>query len=201
MNDKNNKRMKTKDLISVAIFSLLFAILIFILAGVFSILPSTSLFYAGPAGILSGIVYMYLRVKVPKPGAVVLQGILTIGLYAIFGNPWITTVVILVAAVLAELASAIGKYRNFWWNTVGYVIFSLGIWGGKLSPVAISAQEYKEYCVREGMDAAYIDQCFAYMNTTTLTLAVLATIIGCVIGALIAKRLLKKHFQKIGAVS
>lgn len=200
MNKKNTNKIKTKDLISIAIFSLLFAVCLFVAGGVLGILPVTFIFYAGPAGILFGIIYMYLRVKVPKRGAIMIQGILTAGIYALIGNPIIVPIIIMVFVILAEIATSIGHYKNFWWNTVGYTLFSFGVWGGKMAPMFISAKEYKEYAIRTGMGAEYTDQLLSYLNPTILILAIAATIVGCVIGAIIAKGLLRKHFEKIGIV-
>lgn len=199
MQDKTNK-MKTKDLISVAIFSLLFAVCLFLAGGIMGILPITFIFYAGPAGILFGIIYMYLRVKVAKPWAVVLQGVLTAGLYALIGNPWIVPVIIMIFVLLAEGATRIGKYKNFWWNTISYTLFSFGVWAAKMAPMFISAEEYKQYAIGTGMSSEYIDQLLSYLNFGTIFLAALTTIAGCIAGALIARKLLKKHFEKAGAV-
>lgn len=199
MKETNNK-LNTKNLISIAIFSLLFAVCLFVVGGIMGILPITFIFYGGPAGLLFGIVYMYLRVKVPKGGAIVIQGLLTAGLYAIIGNPIIVPVIIIIMALLAEITSKIGNYKNFWWNTVGYILFSLGVWGGKMVPMLLSAEEYKQYALRTGMGAEYITELLTYIKPQILLLATLATIIGCVIGALIAKKMLKKHFVKIGIV-
>lgn len=194
------KKLSTKNLIAIAIFSLLFAVCEFVVGGVMGIVPITFIFFGVPAGIVLGIIYIYLRIKVPEGGAIIIQGILTAVLYAVIGNPIVVPVIIILSALLAELVSRIGNYRKFSWNLVGYILFSLGIWVGKLAPMLISAEEYKEYAVRTGMEAEYIDELLKYLSPTFLTIAAIATIIGCLIGGLISKKLLKKHFEKIGIV-
>lgn len=195
---KNNNRIQTKDLIAIAIFSLLFAICLFVTGGVLGILPITFIFYGAFAGILFGIIYLYLRVKVPKRGAVLLQGILTAGLYWLIGNPWVVPVIIMVFVLLAEFASASNQYKSFWGNAISYVLFSFGVWAAKMAPMLISAKEYKAYALETGMGEAYTDQLLSYLQPAILLSAALATIVGCFLGALIAKKLLKKHFQKLG---
>lgn len=143
---------------------------------------------------------MYLRVKVPKSGAVVLQGILTAGLYALVGNPWVVPVIIMVFVILAEIATRIGQFKGFWWNTASYTLFSFGVWAAEMAPMFISAQEYKEYAMGTGPSGEYTDQLLSYLNPGIMLLAAATTIAGCIIGALIARGLLKKHFEKMGAV-
>lgn len=171
MKETNNK-LNTKNLISIAIFSLLFAVCLFVVGGVMGILPITFIFYGGPAGLLFGIVNMYLRVKVPKGGAIVIQGVLTAGLYALIGKPIVVPIIIIIMALLTELVSKIGNYKNFWWNTVGYVFFSLGVWGGKMVPMLLSAEEYKEYALRTGTGVEYINDLLTYIKPQILSLAV-----------------------------
>lgn len=197
---KNSTKIQTKDLISIAIFSLLFAICLFVAGGVLGILPITFIFYGAPAGVLFGIIYLYLRVKVPKRGAVILQGILTAGLYWLIGNPWIVPLIIMFFVLLAEFASGRKQYKSFWGNTVSYVLFSFGVWAAKMAPMLISAKEYKAYALETGMGEAYTDQLLSYLQPSVMISAALATIVGCLLGALIAKKLLKKHFQKLGIV-
>lgn len=197
---KQDTKMKTKDIITIAIFSLLFAICLFVAGGLLGIIPITFIFYAAPSGVLFGIIYLYLRVKVPKRGAVILQGVLTAGLYWLIGNPWVVPAIIMFFALCAELASTIRNHQSFWGNAVSYILFSFGVWAGKMAPMLISAKEYKEYAIRTGMGAEYTDQLLSYLQPAVIGTAALATVIGCLVGALIARGLMKKHFQKMGVI-
>ncbi|AMP19814.1 hypothetical protein AZF37_00255 [endosymbiont 'TC1' of Trimyema compressum] len=60
---KSKNELKSKDLIVVAIFSLLYSICLFIIAGIAGMIPIGFIMFGLVGFIPCGIIYMYLRAK------------------------------------------------------------------------------------------------------------------------------------------
>ena len=78
------KKLKIKDLVTIGVFAVIYVVIIFAL-GMIGFLPVLYLVYPVLLGIVSGTVVMLFMVKVQKPWAVPILGMLS---FAIF-NTWI----------------------------------------------------------------------------------------------------------------
>ena len=78
------KKLKIKDLVTTGVFAVIYVVIIFAL-GMIGFLPVLYLVYPALLGIVSGTVVMLFMVKVQKPWAVLILGMLS---FAIF-NTWI----------------------------------------------------------------------------------------------------------------
>ena len=78
------KKLKIKDLVTIGVFAVIYVVIIFAL-GMIGFLPVLYLVYPALLGIVSGTVVMLFMVKVQKPWAVLILGMLS---FAIF-NTWI----------------------------------------------------------------------------------------------------------------
>lgn len=201
MNTKvKKKNLASKDYINLSIFTLLYAICLFLVAGIIGMIPAGFVFHAAVASIPCGIIYMYMRAKTPKRGAVIVQSILFAIIYFAMGNPISVLIAILLGGFLAEIISASGKYISFWKNTIGFVAVTTITWLGFMFNMIFQKQYYMEYATGRGSSAAYVENLLNLANGPMFYIALIITIVCALIGALMGRKLLKKHFQKAGMV-
>lgn len=201
MNTKGKKiRLSSKDLINISIFTLLFAICMFLVAGIAGMIPTGFVFHGAIAAIPCGIIYMYMRAKTPKKNAIIVQSILFAIIYFVMGNPITVPIAILIGGGLAEVISATGKYTSFWKNTIGFAVLTVITWLGFMFNMHFQKQYYMEYATGRGSSAAYVENLLNLANGPMFYIALVATIICSFIGAVLGRNLLKKHFEKAGMV-
>lgn len=195
-----DKKMKGKDLITIGIFSAIYFVINFIFMLMGGIHPILWMLMPGFIAVFAGIPFMLMAVKVQKPGAVFLMGLITALIYFATGQ---FTLVILISmastCILAEAARAVTKYNSFLGNSIAYVIFSLGMVGSPL-PIWIFKEDFLTQMIEQGMSADYVSAVEAISSNTMLIVLFVAPIIGGIIGAFIARSLFKKHFIKAGIV-
>ena len=195
---QSDKKMRTKDLIYAGAFGALYIVLMLIIVmGSSAISPV--LYFMAPltVGLVCGTVYMLCVLKVHKFGAALVFGAFftliacSQSLYAVIFS--------LGAALTAELILFLGKYQSRKMYLLSFVFFNLNM----SAPTMMLLFDYNKF-----MNLSEQYQGTAYAQT----LAKLAfngkiwyAILGCAViggigGALIAKNLVKKHFEKAGAV-
>ena len=98
----NEEKLTSKDLITIAIFSVVFALMF----GGLSLVGMIPVIYPFTTGIIlipCGIVWMYLRVKVPKKGSILVQTVIMALIQLLFGSFWPGIVCILAGALSLSL--------------------------------------------------------------------------------------------------
>jgi energy-coupling factor transport system substrate-specific component len=196
----NTNKLRAKDLITVAIFSVVF-LAIFMIFGLFTgmFIPLYP-FCVAIAMVPCGIVWAYLRTKTPKPLAILTQGALFAICALIMGSGWFVAVGMLAGAMLAELLAGAGKYRDFTWNVAGYAAFAVCLNLGIFAIMLLAREYYYDFCLESGMTAEYMDALMRFVSGPLLLLTSALSAAGAVIGMLLGKAFLKKHFAKAGIV-
>ena len=199
MNEKKSLKLTGKDLITIGIFSTVYFIINFIFM-VSGIIPILWILMPGLIALFAGIPFMILSIKVQKPGAVLLMGIITGLIYFVTGQ---FTVVILItfsaACILSELTRWLTKYKSFTGNVISYIFFSLGMVGSPL-PLWLFRDSFIAQIRDNGMPDTYINTIEALASPQMLAVLIIAPIIGAVIGSLITKKMFNKHFIKAGII-
>ena len=148
-------------------------------------------------GLICGTVYMLCVLKVHKFGAALIFGAFftlitcTQSLYAV--------IFALAAALIAELILFLGKYQSRKMYLLSFVFFNLNM----AAPTLMLLTDYNKFMMlSEKYSGAAYTQSFAKLAFNG---KIWFAILGCAIaggigGALIAKNLVKKHFEKAGAV-
>lgn len=188
-----NQKMETKDLITVAIFTLLFTVCMFVFAGVMGMLPSIMLYFAALASIPCGLIYMYLRIKVPKKGAILIQSIVMALIYFSMGMMWTGSVGIVIGGLVAEKVAGKSQYQSLKGQSLGYVLFIFCFWVGMIIPIYAAKDYYIQATLKSGMDQNYIDTMLQSIAGVKLVLAAALTFLGASLGALLGRKALKKH--------
>lgn len=197
---EESKKLTGRDFITIGIFSAIYFVLN-LAAMITGIVPVLWLLLPGVAGIVTGIPFMLMEAKVRKPGAVLIMGAITALLYYVTGQ---FTVLLLItfaiACVLSEVYRAITKYdSNFVHMTISFIIFCYGMLGSPLA-IWVYRDSFLAQIQQNGMTAEYVETLSGLISTPMLIVLCISPIIGGLIGALIAKRLFRKHFKKAGVV-
>ena len=194
-----NRKLTGKDVIAIGIYSAIYFVMNFA-AMITGFIPLFWILLAGTAATLTSIPFLLMAVKVPKPGAVLIMGFITAFLYFITGQFTVLILItMLIACVLSETYRYITKYALKFRNlVVAFILFSYGMVG---SPLALFV--YRESFlaqISETMSRKYVVAISSYITTPMLILLLVSPIVGGLLGALIAKGIFKKHFEKAGIV-
>lgn len=196
----SSRKMQGKDLITVGIFSAIYFVVNFIFMVSGGIHPILWILMPGTIALFAGVPYMLMIAKVHKPGAVFLMGLITGLIYFATGQ---FTVVILVFMVvscfLAELTRYLTKYNSLFGNYLSYIFFSYGMVGSPL-PIWLFKKSFLAQISEQGLPADYVAAVEALSSNWMLIVLFVAPAVGAIIGAIIARALFKKHFEKAGIV-
>lgn len=194
------KGMTGKDIITVGIFSAIYFVINFAFMLMGGIHPVLWILMPAFITLFSGIPFMLMCAKVQKPGAVLLMGLITGLIY--FATGQFTIIILIsfvVACVLGELTRVLSKYSHFKGNALAFSFFSLGMIGSPL-PIWLMRDSFIAQITEQVMPDSYIEALKAVSSPTMLVVMFVATIVCAFIGALIAKGMFKKHFEKAGIV-
>lgn len=202
MQRNDSQRMKGKDFITIGIFSVLLMVVFTIVSIPFTPFLAITYPFIGPvSAIFTASIFMLMTYKVAKRGTVLLCSTLISLLYVLMGYVYLLPFGI-VAGILCELPVwKKGAYRSFWNNTASFSIFSLWLFvGSSFIPVYVFGTEQYQQLLSNNSASALVHISFATSPTWVIA-TVAMTIAGSIIGCLIGRKLLKKHFIKAGLVS
>ena len=159
-----NRKLTGKDVIAIGIYSAIYFVMNFA-AMMTGFIPLLWILLAGTAAILTGIPFLLMAVKVPKPGAVLIMGFITAFLYFATGQFTVLILItMLLACVLSEgyryITKYVLKFRNL---AVAFILFSYGMVG---SPLALFV--YRESFlaqISETMSRKYVAAISSYITT------------------------------------
>ena len=194
---KGGGKLNTKDLIYAGAFCALYIVaMLIVVMGSGIVLPI--LYFIAPltVGTVCGTIYMLYVLKIHKFGAALILGILFI--LATGHLTWYSLAVVLGASLIAELMIFLGKYTSKKMYLLSYVFFNLTMAAPYLSFVFNLQDSLKvthDY-YGEARAKAYETLFGSGFYVFTIALA----LVGGAVGALVASRLVKKHFAKAGIV-
>lgn len=191
-------RLNLKDIINIAIFTVLFIITTFIFATLLGMSAYTYYYYAGLSAIPCGIIFIYLRLKVRKFGVLTILGVLSGAIYVAMGSQWTFLVGYSLAGLLADLITKIGNYKRPITLYIGYLVFQLTAFLGNIGMLIFAANDYRKTAISSGMTASYIDTMIHQFTGIMLPVVFIATALGAIIGAWLGLKTMSKHFKKIG---
>ena len=196
----SSAKLVSRDLISTAIFSVIIQVILFVIAAVFGMIVPLYPFATAVDGVICGIVYMYLRVKIPKHWAILLQAAVNASLLSLMGVMWTMPAGIFIGGLIAEFVSRIKENKSFFSNTIGFCVYMLGFAIGSYAPIVFAKAWYAEYITGSGMPADYADQIFTIIGVPFFYCILALTAAGSIAGAFFGRAILRKHFEKAGIV-
>ncbi len=186
--------MKGKDLINIGIFSAIYFVIVLIVAMLGTIpifLPMLTVIVP----ILGGIPFMLFLTRVRKFGMIWIMSIIMGILMLLTGMSWPPLAISAVTGLLAELVYKSGNYQSASRAVLTNGVFSLWI-GGNYLPLFFAAEKY--WSTRQNFGQDYIDAVTKLMPTWMCPVTFIAAFICGIIGGLLGKALMKKHFEKAG---
>ena len=196
----DEKKLKTKDLVNIGIFSVIYMVLsiLVMVTAIFS--PILWLLWPAITGIICNFIYMLLVSKVPKPGTAFLLIAITGIIYFVTGEcTWVIVASCVVSGILAEFVRKIMGYKNTTSEIISSGIICIGLIGSPL-PMWLFQESYMKSIIEMGMDPEYVGKLQTLISIPTLIGVVVAAFVGGVVGAYIGKAIFKKRFEKAGII-
>lgn len=190
-------KIDVKDLINIGLFTAVYFIFI-APPGILGIIPIFMLLLPAMIRLVGGIPVMLLITKTQKFGALTICGVVVSLLLAIMGHPWMALILSVPVIVIADMVMAMGQYKSWKLNSIGYIIFSF--WPiGNLLPFYFMRNSYLAF-IQDKYGTDYEATVEGLFSIGMIPIILITTIIGAWIGAYIAKGILKKHFKRAGII-
>lgn len=191
---KNNQKLKGKDLINIGIYAAIFCVLMTCIAMLGYIpIMMPMLCVIGP--IILGIPMMLFYTKVKKFGMISILGII-VGVYlCVTGMGFWPLIFGTIFGFFADLIAGSGSFTSFPRTVLSYGVFCILLFGNYL-PLYIDRDGY--FSTRQSFGTEYIDTLGNIMQPWTAPVLIVAAFVCGMLGALLGKVLLKKHFTKAG---
>lgn len=195
MSRTNENKLKMKDIATIGIFSALLFVVTMVAGALMGISMVLNMYSVAVVAVLSAPLYMLIMAKVHKKGAVLLTFAIVGILWGLFGGIFVL-IWMLGFGVVGEVLASKSKYQNYKMLTVSFGLYSVGYYLGAIAPLYY----YPAFWYRFDRPKETVDAMIAAAHSTTGLAAIPVTLIAIVIGAVIAKRMLKKHFEKAGVI-
>ncbi len=193
--EKEQYKMKTKDLILAGAFIALYIAVMMMVVMTVGFVPIVYIFAPFILSVLLGPVYSLYVAKVPKFGALLVLGIV-VTLFSNMIAVWFAYVWGIAITIAVELIARAGKYQSKKMYTLSYVVFALTNMG-PFWTLVLSRETFLESTV------AYYGEAYAQtMDALTPSWIVFAfvgmALVGGFLGAKFGQKVMKKHFDKVG---
>ena len=200
MKNKKINTLQTKDFISIGVFSLVYFAAAFIIGGVAQMTPVTFPFMPMIVALFAGSIFMLYTAKIPKRGAISILGILAGLLLFITGMFWMMSVFFIIFGFIADCIASFGEFKSFKKNLTAYCIFALAPMGAYI-PMAVMPAQFDAFMRKKGDFSSFAEVINAIgANRWVVPAMIAGTVVCAIIGGMIGKKLLKKHFEKAGIV-
>lgn len=194
---RSSVTFSARDLLNVAIFAVIYFVIVYAIAMLGIINPLVMLLTLPLSIVVAGIPFMLFLTRVRHAGMVTLFGMVIGLLYLVGGHPWISTLVTIAAALLADVVMWAGRYRSRWAAIWAYAVFSLW-YVGPLIPLLMNREEYLDSVGMQSMGPDYVAEFNEVVSTTAVWIFNGSTLVFGLLGGLLGAALLKKHFTKAG---
>lgn len=195
MSRTNENKLKMKDIATIGIFSALLFVVTMVAGALMGISMVLNMYSVAVVAVLSAPLYMLIMAKVHKKGAVLLTFAIVGILWGLFGGIFVL-IWMLGFGVVGEVLASKSKYQNYKMLTVSFGLYSVGYYLGAIEPLYY----YPAFWYGFDRPKETVDAMIAAAHSTAGLAAIPVTLITIVIGAVIAKRMLKKHFEKAGVI-
>ncbi len=187
--------IQAKDLINVGIFTAIMFV-VTMAAAMLGYIPVFIPLLSVLVPVIGGIPFMLFLTKVKKFGLVTIMAVLIGIVVALMGmGVWVILTAPLFG-VLADLVLKSGSYSSVKKSIFGYGIFSMWVIGNFI-PIVITRGNYYDMLI-SGYGREYADTLMGYIPDWSLLPLLAASFVSGLLGALLGRSLLKKHFIRAG---
>ena len=190
-------RLVLKDLINIGIFAVIYFVGLFVIGMPLGFLVVTYLAFPFTVSLLLGIAVMFLLAKVQKPFGLFIFAAIPGCLMTLMGHTPVVAVHSLLVAALAEIVRKQIGYNTAKGSVAGYAVMSLWLCGA-FWQIFILKDQYRAL-TEKMMGAAYAEQLVS-LPIWIMPLLYATAFAGGILGGLLGKKVLKKHFEKAGLV-
>ena len=187
-----NKKLKVKDIFTVVLLALINVVIFF----------ASSLLYATPVTIvmmpvffslLEGIVFFIIGTRVRKPGAMMVYAIVR----GILGGYLPYVLLYFLSGIASELILRKSGYGSEKGLTISYIICQLfAALGSTIYPYVIAAKSMADMAVTDGRQGN-IDAASRMLLSGGWIALLAGIVVSAFIGAMIGKRVVKKHLEAV----
>ncbi len=189
-----NEKLKGKDLINVGIYTAIYAVITIALS-MLGYIPIFMPLICVIGPIIGGIPFMLFLTKVKKFGMIFIMTMLMGVLMLLTGMGYYSLLVGIVSGLAAELVYKSGGYKSASKAVLTSGIFSIWMWGNFI-PLFTNIEGY--FSTRQDFGQEYISTLTSLMPTWMCPTLLVASFVSGIIGGLVGKAVLKKHFVKAG---
>ena len=193
----NSNKLQAKDLVNVGIYSTIYLVITCVLAFL-SLIPIIHPLLAVICPIAGGISFMLFLTKTKKFGMITIMGIIMGIVMLLTGMGYLCLFTGPISAVVADLVAKSGKYISAKKSVLTCGIFSLWYIGNYLAVLITREAQYQH--VMDGYGQANADAYIAIFQYWMLPVLIAACFVSGLIGGVLGRKILKKHFQKAGIV-
>ena len=191
---KESAKLHGKDLINIGIFTAIYFVVVFAVA-MLGYIPNFMPLLCVLVPIIGGIPFMLFLTKVKKFGMIVIMSIIMGILMLLTGMGHYSIFVGAVSGLIAEFVYKSGDYKSAPKAILTSGFFSVWVWGNFI-PFFINIEEY--FATRQSFGQEYVDALTSLLPMWMCPTLLAASFISGIIGGLLGKAVLKKHFKKAG---
>lgn len=191
-----NSKLQAKDLINIGLFTVLYFIIGCCVAIPIGFVPIFLPVLGSLWTLITGIPFMLFLTKVKKFGMISIMGVLSGLLMGFTGMGFCGVPLGLIFGVLGDLIVKSGEYKSASKGLIGYAVFSLWMVGTYIPMYFMVDQAYKDFA--DGFGEEYATRVMSVMPMWSIVLVIAGIFVFALLGGVIGKVLLKKHFVKAG---
>lgn len=192
MNQTN--RLNGKDFVNIGIFTAIDFIIV-TAAAMLGFIPILMPLLCAIAPLVSGIPYMLFITKVRKFGMIWIMNILLGLMMFVAGMSYHALIISLFSGLFADLICRSGDYKSSAKAVLSHGVFSLYVAGNF---VLLTFMKDRYFATRQNLGEDYIEKLSSYTPVWVFPVLVLCCFAFGILGALLGKSMLKKHFEKAG---
>ncbi|UTC81888.1 MptD family putative ECF transporter S component [Treponema denticola] len=192
-----NNKLVLKDLINIAIFSVIYFVGLTVIGTPLGFLVLTFLAVPFAVSVMLGISVLFLLAKVQKPFALFIFVAIPGCLMTLMGHTPVVAIHSLIVAAIAEIVRKVLGYNTAKGNIVSYAVMSLALCGGFWQIFILKEQYFA--LTEKMMGTAYAAE-LTGLPIWIMPILYATSFAGGLLGGLLGKKFLKKHFEKTGLV-
>lgn len=193
-----NNKLQAKDLINIGLFTVIYFVLGCCVAIPIGFVPIFLPVLGSLWTLITGIPFMLFAVRAKKFGMVTIMAILSGLLMGLTGMGFLGILTGAVFGLLGDLIMKSGNYASVKKTILGYGVFSLWMIGTYIPMYFMVEQSHADFAKSFGDE--YADRVMSVMPLWSIILVIAGIFVCAILGGLIGKAILKKHFVKAGIV-
>lgn len=193
-----NNKLQAKDLINIGLFTVIYFVLGCCVAIPIGFVPIFLPVLGSLWTLITGIPFMLFAVRAKKFGMVTIMAILSGLLMGLTGMGFWGILTGAVFGLLGDLIMKSGNYASVKKTILGYGVFSLWMIGTYIPMYFMVEQSHADFAKSFGDE--YADRVMSVMPLWSIILVIAGIFVCAILGGLIGKAILKKHFVKAGIV-